>query len=690
MFDFLAELNAEQRAAATFDPPVPLRIVAGAGTGKTTALASRVAWLLASGTPAERVLLLTFTRRAARQLLARTETMLARVPAEKGARSPGRVQGGTFHSVAHRTLRHHAHRLGLPDGFSVLDTSDAADLFDVVRDQQLGTSTARRRLPRKALLLDLYSRAVNTGQPLTEVISVVAPWCAELTDSIAAMCKEYVTRKRVLGLVDFDDLLLFWRAAALDSIVGRQLAAEFDHILVDEYQDVNALQVDIVAALRGSDRRLTVVGDDAQAIYGFRAADPAHLLDFELAFPDATTITLETNYRSSPQILLAANAVGAQAPAGFRAVLRAAEPERSNGSRPQLLRCADEDAQSNAVCDRVLDHREAGLRLRDQAVLFRAAHHSEHLELELSRRGIPYVKYGGLRYLEAAHVKDLLAAFRLADNPRDEVSWFRLLQLLDGVGPATARRVIDALGLIDNVTEAAAEVLARWPAASTLLPARVRAVADIAVAALAARDSEAVGVHAERLRVAIAPLIETAYPDATARIADLDVLVNVATSCARLADVAADYALEPPRSTGDLAGPPLIDEDWLVLSTVHSAKGLEWDVVHLLHAADGNFPSDMALGSPQGLEEERRLFYVAMTRPRRALHVYVPLRYHHHPRAHDDAHSWSQPSRFLSGGVTDHVDEHWIEGAELVVPTANVHPFDAADVVTGHLDSLWA
>ena len=688
MFDFLADLNPEQRAAATFEAPVPLRIVAGAGTGKTTALASRVAWLLASGTPPERVLLLTFTRRAARQLLARTETMLAKVPAPR--RGTGRVQGGTFHSVAHRTLRHHAPRLGLPDGFSVLDTSDAADLFDLVRDQHVGTSAARRRLPRKALLLDLYSRAVNTGQPLTDVISVIAPWCAELTEAIAAICKEYVLRKRALGLVDFDDLLLYWRAAALDPIVGPQLAAEFDHILVDEYQDVNALQVDVVAALRTSDRHLTVVGDDAQAIYGFRAADPAHLLEFELAFPDATTITLETNYRSSPQILLAANAVGAQAPAGFRAILRAAEPERSEGNRPQLLRCADEDAQSNAVCERVLEHREAGLRLRDQAVLFRAAQHSEHLELELSRRAIPYVKYGGLRYLEAAHVKDLLAAFRLADNPRDEVSWFRLLQLLDGVGPATARRVIDALALSETKTEADADVLTRWPDASALLPARVRPAADTAVCALASRPGEAVGVHAERLRVAIAPLIEAAYPDALSRIADLDVLVSAAASCARLADVAADYALEPPRSTGDLAGAPLVDEDWLILSTVHSAKGLEWDVVHLLHAADGNFPSDMALSTPKGLEEERRLFYVAMTRPRRALHVYVPLRYHHHPRAHDDAHSWSQPSRFLSGDVANHFDEHWIENPELALPTANVTAIvPAADVVAGQLDALW-
>jgi DNA helicase-2/ATP-dependent DNA helicase PcrA len=698
MFDVLAGLNDEQRAAAMFDAATPLRILAGAGTGKTTALAGRVSWLLASGTPAERVLLLTFTRRAAREMLARTEALLTRLPPRR--RAAGRVQGGTFHSVAHRVLRQHARQFGLPDGFSVLDTSDAADLVDLVRGDQAKATTTGRRFPRKALLLDLYSRAVNTGRPLSEVATEVAPWCVDLLDPISAICRHYVARKRSLGLVDFDDLLLYWRAAALDPQAGPRLAADFDHVLVDEYQDVNALQVDVVAALRATDRRLTVVGDDAQAIYGFRAADPRHILDFDLLFPDATTITLETNYRSSPQILLVANAVGADATEGFRAVLRAADPERASGARPQLVRCADEDAQTASVCERVLRHREEGIRLRDQAVLIRAAHHSEALELELTRRGIPYVKYGGLRYLEAAHVKDLLAAFRLADNPRDEMSWFRLLQLLDGVGPATARRAIDALRLScddpcdcstgDQVGEHLG-VLSRWPQAAELLPARVRLDASTAVAALASRATETVAVHAERLRTAVAPLIESAYPNAAARLADLDALVHAAGSCARLADVAADYALEPPRSTGDLAGPPVIDEDWLTLSTVHSAKGLEWDVVHVIHAADGNFPSDMALSSPRGLEEERRLFYVAVTRPRRALHMYVPLRYHHHPRAHDDAHSWAQPSRFLSADVLGHVEDVHVDHHDGELLTSALVPdIPAAAVVASHLESLFS
>jgi DNA helicase-2/ATP-dependent DNA helicase PcrA len=590
--------------------------------------------------------------------------------------------------VAHRTLRRHAERLGLPEGFTVLDTSDAADVMDLLRDEHAGTAAARRRFPRKGLLLDLYSRAVNTGRPLAAVAEEIAPWCQDLLGPIGTICKEYVTRKRNLGLLDFDDLLLYWRAAVLDPTIGPRLAGDLDHVLVDEYQDVNALQVDIVAALRTTDRRLTVVGDDAQAVYGFRAADPRHILDFDVAFPDCHSITLQINYRSSPQILLVANGIGADAPEGFRAVLRAADPVGSSGPAPRLLRCADEDAQSAAVCEQVLAHREEGLRLQDQAVLVRAAHHTERLEIELSRRGIPYVKYGGLRYLEAAHVKDLLAAFRLADNPRDALAWFRLLQLLDGVGPATARRAVDALGL-DHDAAGEDDVLLRWPLAAEVLPARNRAAADTVAAALRRLPGETVGTHATRLRMAVAPLVENNYPDGQARLNDLDALVAAAATAPRLTDVAADYTLEPPRSTGDLAADPLIDEDWLVLSTVHSAKGLEWDVVHLLHAADGNFPSDLALESAQGLEEERRLFYVAVTRPRKALHVYVPLRYHHHPRARDDKHSWAQPSRFLSAGVREHLEEISLGHPEASHGARLPHRVDAGSRVAAQLESLW-
>lgn len=386
--DLLDGLNDEQRAVAQFDEPAALRVLAGAGTGKTTALTARVARIVADGTPAERVLLLTFTRRAARQMIDRSHTRLAHA----GLRS-GRVSGGTFHSVAHRTLRQHAARLGLPEGFSVLDPSDAADVMDVVRDETVKSLPNGRRFPRKSTLLDLYSRAVDTGTPVGEVINAVAPWASDLAEPIGTVCKAYIARKRRLGLLDFDDLLLHWRQALRDDLVGRSLGGLYDHVLVDEYQDVNALQVEVLQLLRTHDPRLTVVGDDAQAIYSFRASDPKHILDFGLDFPASATLRLGTNYRSTQSILDTANALADDAPAGFSTRLHAAEAGPDH--KPRLVRCADEDHQSALVCEQILEHREQGTALREQAVLVRAAHHSDHLEIELGRRGIPFVKYGG-------------------------------------------------------------------------------------------------------------------------------------------------------------------------------------------------------------------------------------------------------------------------------------------------------
>ena len=560
-------------------------------------------------------------------MMHRCETLLADGRGGHARRGRARIVGGTFHSIAHRTLRRHAVALGLPEGFSMLDAGDAADVIDLVRDEH-GAAATGRRFPKKGTLLDVYSRTVNTQRPLSVVIDEVAPWCADQLEPIASICRAYVNRKRTLGLVDFDDLLLYWRAAAADDRLGPLLASEIDHVCVDEYQDVNALQVDVLRALRRTDPRLTVVGDDSQAVYGFRGASPRHLLDIEAAFPAISTILLERNYRSVQPILDVANAISEGAPEGFMARLRA---ESTDGERPALVRCADEDAQVDAVCEQILAHREEGIALREQAVLVRAAHHSDLLELELSRRRIPYVKYGGLRFLEAAHVKDLICLFRLADNPRDELAWFRLLQLVEGVGPVRARRAIVALGVDQPGTDGGDPdaLAARGRGAS----GRVTRHAPTRSSKPSGATGESVGAHGERLRDALAPLVARAYDNGDARLADLDALAAAAHNASRLSDVAADLTLEPPNSTGDLAGNPSIDEDWLVISTVHSAKGLEWDVVHLLNAADGNFPSDMALTSNEGLEEERRLFYVAVTRPRRHLHVYYPLRFHYRPGA---------------------------------------------------------
>ncbi len=686
MFAWLDDLTEAQRRAATHDGG-PLRILAGAGTGKTTTLSARVAWLLATGAAPERLLLLTFTRRAARQMLARTASLMAAAGLDTASGSPSsRVSGGTFHAIAHRTLRRYAATLGIPEGFSVLDAADAADVIDMVRDEQGHAASTRRRFPRKSLLVDLYSAAVNTGRPLSSVVPEMAPWAEDSVEEIAEICRGYVRRKRSAGLVDLDDLLLFWRAAVQDDRLGPRLAGSLDHVLVDEYQDVNELQVDILTGLRRADPRITVVGDDAQALYSFRAAEPRHILEFDRVFPGATTVILETNYRSSQQILDVANAVGADATVGFSAVLEAAR--RAPGVGPQLVRCADEDAQTDAVCDRILSHREAGIALHEQAVLVRASHHSALLELELGVRRIPYVKYGGLRFIEAAHVKDMLAAFRLADNPGDVVAWFRLLQLLVGVGPATARRVVEELGLLGSKEEPPADVLGAWQQAAAHLPDAARPAAGALAAALPARPGESIPTHAERLRIAVAPLIEATYPDVSARLTDLDTLVAASTKVARLSDVAADHVLEPPRSTGNLAGPPVIDEDWLVISTVHSAKGLEWDVVHLLHVTDGNIPSDMALSSPAGLEEERRVFYVALTRARHALHLYMPERYHHHPNGRDDRHGWAQPSRFLSDRVRSRCDEV-TERNHRPDATENLPPVDAGERISVALEGLW-
>jgi ATP-dependent DNA helicase UvrD/PcrA len=627
---WLDELNAAQRRAATH-PGGPLLILAGAGTGKTTTLCARLAWLVAEGAASERILLLTFTRRAAREMLQRARAL---VPAS------ARVLGGTFHSVGHRLVRRHAAALGLPPGFGVLDASDAADVLDLLREEH-GHAAARTRFPRKATLLDIYSRTVNAQLPLSRVIAEHFPWCEAQRESISALFKAYTARKRSLGVADLDDLLLFWRALARDEVIGPRLAAAFDHVLVDEYQDVNGLQVDLVRALASHGPAVTAVGDDFQAIYGFRSASAQHILGFPEQFEGTEVVTLERNYRSTQPVLDASNALAAQARHAFPKRLRA---DREGGVPPAVVFCRDESAQAAEVCDRVLAARERGMELRAQAVLMRTSHDSDLLELELARRRIPFVKYGGLRYLEAAHVKDFVALLRLADNSADDVAWFRVLQLVEGVGPVSAKRALAALAPPDR--------FASWPAAREQLQASARASGDALIAALlAAREEPRAGPRAERLRDALAPLVKAHYPDGPLRVQDLDQLVAAAQQAGDPRHFVAELVLDPPQSSADLAQPPHLDEDYLVLSTIHSAKGLEWDAVHVLAVYDGNFPACLSAGSRESIDEERRLLYVAMTRARRALHIYVPVRYHHRPHGRDDAHGYGKPSRFLTPEV---------------------------------------
>jgi DNA helicase-2/ATP-dependent DNA helicase PcrA len=552
-------------------------------------------------------------------------------------------------------LRQHGERFGLGGGFSVVDQGDTADLMHLARQTIAADAVEerRRRFPRKDTLVSVYSRVVNAGQPLRDVLVRSFPWVREHESTIAAIFDAYTQRKRDQALLDFDDLLLYWRAAAVDPVIGPVLADAYDHVLVDEYQDTNRVQADIVAALRAGGRALTVVGDDAQAIYGFRAATVHNMLDFPTRFPDTTTITLERNYRSTQPILDLANAVLADATEGYEKRLWTTSP---GGGKPVLATCPDESAQAEAVADLILEHHEAGTALRQQAVLFRSAHHSDLLELELRRRNIPFVKYGGLRFLEAAHVRDLLAALRVLDNPRDELAWYRLLQLLDGVGPAGARKAMDDLG----VHRGDGDVLGRFVEGGGALPAKAADDGALLRSALSDCQDQSLrpGAQIERLRQGLEPLLRRRYDNAEVRLRDLDALGRVAGSYESRARMVAELTLDPPVSTGDLAGPPLLDDDYVILSTVHSAKGGEWRVVHVIHAADGMFPSDMATGDRESIEEERRLFYVALTRAQEHLHLYAPLRYHHGgPFGRGDRHSYGQRTRFLPPSV-DGLLEH--------------------------------
>ncbi len=651
----------------------PLVVLAGAGTGKTRTLTSRVAQLLAHGADPDRVLLLTFTRRAAADMLARAALLCG------DRRAAGRLWGGTFHAVAHRLISLHAEALGLPAGLSVLDQSDARDLMDLLRhDHGLSSASpgsARERFPRADTLVDAYSRAVNTGQPARAVIAAEFPWCEPHTDKILDLFRAYIARKRTGGLLDFDDLLLAWRSLLTDATLGPTLTNRWDHVLVDEYQDVNQVQVDIVRLLRPDGAGLTVVGDDAQAIYGFRGANAAHLTDLASTLPGVSVVRLERNFRSRQPLLDLANEVR---PGELALRLYS---DRPDGPRPRLVRCYDAAGEARLVADAVLDAVEGGRRLRDQAVLMRAGHHSDLLEVELTARRVPFVKFGGLKFLEAAHVKDFVAGLRLLDNPADEIAWYRLLRLHDTIGPARARDLLAVLRPGDGDAESRnADTVAAAPAT-----ARVKLTATLTGLGTA-RSGRATADRAAAVVAMLRPLLVRRYPDHPVRLDDLDRLVSAAAEAPTLAEYVAGLTLDPPAATSDLAGPPHLDDDYLTLSTVHSAKGLEWDSVHVIGLVDGAFPSDMALTTESGLIEEQRLFYVALTRARDQLTLYTPLRMPYQRYSHSDRHSLAPASRFLTDDVLATLDIH-----EADPPAPRRTPKStAARVALPTLDDLWA
>jgi DNA helicase-2/ATP-dependent DNA helicase PcrA len=640
---YLRELNGEQRQAVEHDVGAPLLVIAGAGSGKTKTLAHRVAHLIVNGVDPRRILLLTFSRRAAAELARRVERISAQVMGNNaGVINDALTWAGTFHGIGARLLRESADRIGLASSFTIHDREDSADLMNLVR-HQCGFSKTESRFPTKGTCLAIYSRTVNAEMNLEEVLRVSFPWCAEWGGELRKLFGAYVESKQRQNVLDYDDLLLYWAHAMSDPGIATELGDRFDHVLVDEYQDTNRLQASILLALKPTGRGLTVVGDDAQSIYSFRAATVRNILDFPAQFvPPADIITLERNYRSTQPILAAANAVIEQASERFTKSLWS---DRICGERPQLITLHDEADQARYVVERVLDNREEGMALKQQAVLFRTSHHSGPLEIELVRRNVPFVKFGGLKFLDAAHVKDVMAMLRFVENPRDQIAGFRLMQILHGVGPASAQAVLDYMATAAEPLRALVDAPAP-PRAGENWFGLVAIILE-----LAARKA-GWPAELEQTRLWYEPHLDRIYEDALVRRADLIQLSQIATTFPSRERFLTELTLDPPDASSDRAGVPLRDEDYLVLSTIHSAKGQEWKSVFVLNTVDGCIPSDLGTGTTAELEEERRLLYVAMTRAKDELHLIVPHRFFTHQQPlNGDRYVCASQTRFLPHSI---------------------------------------
>lgn len=633
-------LNAAQADAASHGDS-PLLIVAGAGSGKTRTLIHRVAALIGRGVRPERILLLTFTRRAAQEMVSRCERLVGSASQQ--------VQGGTFHGTAHRLLRRFGPAAGLPADFTILDQSDAGDLMGLSRSA-LGYGDLKNaprgapRFPRAETLLSIYSRHVNTEQEVAQILGEQWPHFLSWTGDIERCFTDYVKRKSERNLLDYDDLLLSW-ALLLEQAppIAEQMRALYDHVLVDEYQDTNPLQSRILRGLC-TNGKLTVVGDDAQSIYAFRGATIRNILDFPHQFPGTRIVTLEQNYRSTSGILDTTNTLISRSTERYSKRLWT---ERLGGEAPWLVTVRDEAAQTAFVVDRLLELHEQGTPLREMAVLFRAGYLSADLEIELANRRIPYEKWGGLKFLEAAHIKDMLAFLRVLENPRDEVSWYRILRLLPGVGDATARAAVELLAQHDWAPMIIGAV--RAPARAKPALQAVAALLDGMRRVEGADRPHSPGESIRLVRQLYDPILKGTYDDAPPRLADLDQLEIIAAGYPDRQTFLAALALEPPAATQDLAVGSTDEDDALILSTVHSAKGKEWDVVFVIHASDGVFPMARAANDEEQVEEERRLLYVAMTRARDELYVTYPL--HSYATRMGADFAYSQLSRFLDQGV---------------------------------------
>ena len=651
----LEKLNGPQRKAVSHGEVLPekgvragpLLIVAGAGTGKTDTLAHRVAHLVIHGVDPARILLLTFTRRAATEMRRRAYEVTKKALNEPLGGLSQTIQQrlswtGTFHSVSNRLLRHYAKHLKLDPQFTVIDRADSADLMDSIR-QELGFAAKEQRFPRKETCLQIYSYRVNTQRSLKETLEQQYPWCAQWEGDLTKLYRTYVGQKQRYNVLDYDDLLLYSHLMMSDPRLAQHVGSNFDHVLVDEFQDTNKLQAEFLYGLKPDGSGLTVVGDDAQAIYSFRASAVDNMLGFPERFkPRVEVVTLAQNYRSTQEVLDVSNAVMAEAPRAYRKHLLSV---RGKGVRPKIVTVDELQTQAEYICSEILRHREANVPLRRQAVLFRTSSHSDLLEVELAKRKIPFVKFGGLKFLEAAHIKDLMSLLRWADNPRNTLSAFRALQLMPGMGPVNARKAIEHLEANGHSFAALKTFTPPPPAGPTWAK-----LADLMLA-LADPQRPWPG-QVNMARAWYKPQFERIYEHFHMRLADLDQLELLSGQYPSRERFLTELTLDPPNATSDLAGQPVLDEDFLTLSTIHSAKGMEWDTVFVLNVVDGSFPSEFSTGKAELIEEERRLLYVALTRAQNDLLLIAPLKFHLTNQSRQgDAHVYGGRSRFLSEKV---------------------------------------
>jgi DNA helicase-2/ATP-dependent DNA helicase PcrA len=603
--DYASALNTQQLAAVTAGEG-PSLVIAGAGSGKTRTLVYRVAYLIDSGIDPSHILLLTFTRKSSQEMLDRAGELI-------GIRSE-LVRGGTFHSVANMLLRRYGRSIGLEPSFTILDRGDAEDLIALVR-AQLGLNEKDKRFPRKATIAEMFSKSENTLRPLDEIVVEEFNHFADHLEALGQLQRGYQAAKRQRQLVDYDDLLVLLRRLLMeDEAIRRTISSLYRYILVDEYQDTNRLQADIVRHLASTHQNVMVVGDDAQSIYGFRGATFKNIMEFPTLFPGTTIYKLEENYRSTQPILNLANCIIEEAAEKYSKHLFT---RKLDGPLPVLVEAAGENAQSRFIAQKILELREEGIPLDEMAVLFRSSFHSFDLEIVLSRAGLPFVKRGGMKFIETAHVKDLLAHLRVVANPLDTVSWHRALMLVEGVGPKKAQDLLAAIVKTDNPYRVLREVSGKSG----------KGLKDLALTleSLSGSGDMRPAEQVNHIYEYYLPILKAQYDDYPKRIRDLDHLHTIAEGYPELNQLLADLALEPPDGSAIDVGAPDQDDERLVLSTIHSAKGLEWQCVFVIWIVDGRFPSVYSFVTDEDLEEERRLFYVAVTRAKQHLFLTYPI-----------------------------------------------------------------